>query len=57
MKWAGLVAYMEEFVHTILTRNPEVNTLLGSPMHRWEVTIKMDLKDIVWEYLGCVHLA
>jgi hypothetical protein len=53
MKWTGLVAYMEGFVHKILTRNPEVNTPLGSPRH----TIKMDLRDIVWECLGCVHMA
>jgi hypothetical protein len=56
MKWVGLVAYMGECAHKILTRIPEVKTPLGNPGDRWEETIKMELNDIMWEYLGCVHL-
>jgi hypothetical protein len=41
-KCAGLVAYKEEYAHKILSRNPEVNTPLGSPWRRllkWILTI------------------
>jgi hypothetical protein len=57
MRLAGHVAYMGEFVHNILIRNLEVNIPSGSPRHRWEDTIKMDLKEIAWGCLGRVHLA
>lgn len=34
-----------------------MNTPLGSPRHRWKDVIKMNLKNIVWEFLECVHMA
>ena len=35
----------------VLVQKPEGNRPLGRPMHRWEVAIKMDLKEVgreVW---------
>jgi hypothetical protein len=30
----------------VLVRKPEGNRPLGRPMHRWEVAIKMDFKEV-----------
>jgi hypothetical protein len=30
---------------------------LGRRMRRWEDKIKMDLKEIGWEYMGWIHVA
>ena len=35
----------------------EGKRLLGRPRHRWEVTIKLDLKEIGWEDMDWIHLA
>jgi len=40
MRWAGLVAYR------ILVLKPEGNRPRGKPRHRWENSIKMDLKQL-----------
>jgi len=48
MRWAGYVAQLE---NRVLVQKPEGNRPLGRPMHRWEVAIKMDLKEVgkeVW---------
>jgi len=37
------VAHVE---NRVLVRKPEGNRPLGRPMHRWEVAIKMDLKEV-----------
>ena len=45
MRWAGHVACVWEsrIVYRVLVRKPEGKTPLGSPRHRWEDNIKMDL--------------
>jgi hypothetical protein len=49
---------MEELrnVYKILIGKPERKRPLGRPRCRWK-NIKMDLRDIGWEGLSCVHLA
>jgi hypothetical protein len=42
-------------MHTI--RKPVGKRLLGRPRHRWEVNIKMDLREIRWEDADWMHLA
>jgi hypothetical protein len=40
-------AYGEERgVHRVLVGKPEGKRLLGSPRHRWEANIKMDLQEV-----------
>ena len=48
MRWARHVARMEERRSSfkISTSKPEGNRLLGRPRHRWEDSIRMDLKEI-----------
>jgi hypothetical protein len=29
----------------------------GRPRHRWKNNIKMDLKEIGYEFVNCIHLA
>jgi hypothetical protein len=36
----------------ILVRKPEGKRLLGIPRHRWENSIKMDLREIGWSVNG-----
>jgi hypothetical protein len=51
--WAGHVARMgeERKVYKFLVRKPEGKRPLGRPRRRWEVGIRMDLREIG---LGCV---
>ena len=46
LRWAGLVARMEESssAFKILTGKPTGNRPLGRPSHRWDDSIRMDLK-------------
>jgi hypothetical protein len=30
---------------------------LRKPRHRWKVCVRMDLREIVWEYVDWIHLA
>jgi hypothetical protein len=59
MKWTGHRAHMEELrnAYRLLVRKPEMKRLLGRPRHRWEVNIRMDIKEIVWEVVDWIHLA
>jgi hypothetical protein len=52
MRWAGHVARMGEKrkVYKVLVGKPEGKRPLGRPRRRWEVGIRMDLREIVW---GC----
>jgi len=49
----GNVARMGEMrnVHNILVEKPEGKRPIGRPRCRWEANIKMDLREIVWEYV------
>jgi hypothetical protein len=51
MKRPGHVAPMGEM------RKPEGKRPLGTPKRKWEDTIKMDLREIVWEGVEWMHLA
>jgi hypothetical protein len=48
MRWAGHVARLREErkVYGVLVGKPEGKRPLGRPRHRWEVGIRMDLRDI-----------
>jgi hypothetical protein len=53
MRWAGPVACIEEErkVYKVLMAKPEGKRRLGTPRHRWEDGIRMDLREIglgVW---------
>ena len=43
---AGHIARMEEGAFKMLTGKPTGKRMLGRPMHRWEDSIRMDLKEI-----------
>jgi hypothetical protein len=40
-----------------LVRKSEGKGPLGSPRHRWEHDIKMDVKEIRWKGVDWIHLA
>jgi hypothetical protein len=40
-----------------LIRKPEGKRPFGTPNHRWEDNIKVDLKEMGWEGVDCIHLA
>jgi hypothetical protein len=48
MRWAGHVACVREDrkVYKVLAGKPEGKGPLGSPKHRWEDGIRMDLEEI-----------
>jgi hypothetical protein len=55
MRWAGHVARMGEGrkVYRVLVGKPEGKR----PRRRWEDGIKMDLREIGWGGVECIHLA
>jgi hypothetical protein len=59
IRWAGHVVHMGKMrnVYKILVRNPEGKRPLGRPKHRWEVNIKMDVREIGLENVDWIHLA
>jgi hypothetical protein len=59
MRWAGHVARMGEEIklYKVLVGKPEGKRPLGRPRRRWEVMIRMDLREIGWEDVEWVHLA
>jgi len=59
MSWAGHVARMGERrgVYRVLIGRPEVRRPLGTPRHRWEDNIKMDLREIGIDGANWIHLA
>jgi hypothetical protein len=58
MRWAGYVAGMGEKGNTYrgLMGKPKWKRSLGRPRSRWEDNIKMDLKEISWKGVDCIHL-
>jgi hypothetical protein len=50
MRWVGHVARMEERrgAYRSLVERPEGRRPLGTPRHRWEDNINMDLQDVGW---------
>jgi hypothetical protein len=43
-------------MYTVLVRKPEGKIPIGSPEHRWEVNIRMDLREIGQEDVDWMHL-
>jgi hypothetical protein len=50
MRWAGHVARIREIRNTY-------KILVGRPMRRWEDNIRMDLREITWEFVDWIQLA
>jgi hypothetical protein len=59
MRWAGHVTRMGEVrgAYNILVWRPEGRRPLGRPMCRWEDNIKIDLREIGFGDVDCIHLA
>jgi hypothetical protein len=43
--------------YRVLAGNPEEMGLIGKPMPRWEVNIKIECQEIGWEGMDWIHLA
>jgi hypothetical protein len=59
MRWVRHVVHLEEKrnIFRILFRKPEGKRTHVRFMHRWKNTIKMDSKEIRWEFVDWIHLA
>jgi hypothetical protein len=59
MWWEEHVARMgeERNVYKVLTGKPEGKRPLGRPRRRWEVGIRMDLRENGWESVEWIQLA
>jgi hypothetical protein len=59
MTWEGHVACMIELRNacSILIGKPAWKRPLGKPRRRWEVNIRMDLREIGWESVVLIHVA
>jgi hypothetical protein len=58
MRWAGHVARMgaKKSAYRILVGKPEGKRPLERPRRRWEVNIKMDLREIGWGNMDWIYL-
>jgi hypothetical protein len=58
MRWMGHVICMGEIrnAYKVLIRRPEGKRALERPPYRWEVNIRMDLREIGWENVDWIHL-
>jgi hypothetical protein len=59
MRWAGHVEHTEGIrnAYNILIGKPEGKRPLGRIRHRWKDNIRMNLREIVFEGVDCMHLA
>jgi hypothetical protein len=59
MRWVGYVARTGEkrSAYKILVGESQGKRSLGRPRHRWENNIKMDLREIEWSGMHCIHPA
>jgi hypothetical protein len=59
MRWAGHVARMGEGrgIYRVLVGRPEGKRPLGRPRRRWEVNIKIDLREIGIDGANWIQLA
>jgi hypothetical protein len=50
---------MEEMrnAYIIFVGKSERRSTLGRPKRRWERNIRMDLRELVWEGMECMHLS
>jgi hypothetical protein len=44
-------------VYRVLVENPEGKRPLGRPRRKWEVEIRMDLREIGWRFVEWIQLA
>jgi hypothetical protein len=58
MKWAVHVARMGDMrnAYNILFGKPNEKRPLGRPRHRWEGSIRMDLREGGWESVNWINL-
>jgi hypothetical protein len=59
MRWAGHLARIVEKRNAcrILVGKPEEKRPLGRPRHRWVDNIKMDLREIGWDFMDWINMA
>jgi hypothetical protein len=59
MRWAGHVARMGEVrgAYNIMVGRPEGRRPLGRPRRRWDDKIKIDLREIGFGDVNCIHRA
>jgi hypothetical protein len=59
MIWAGHVARIGEVrgAYNILVGRPEGRRPLGRPRRRWVDNIKIDLREVGFRDVNCIHLA
>jgi hypothetical protein len=59
MSWVGHVTHMAKMrsAYKILVGKPEGKRPLGTPRHKWEDNIKMNLREIGLEDVDRIHLA
>ncbi|KAJ4444305.1 hypothetical protein ANN_06097, partial [Periplaneta americana] len=59
LSWAGHVAHMGESrnAYRVLVGRPEGKRPLGRPRRRWEDNIKMDLREVGYDYRDWINLA
>jgi len=59
MRWAGYVACIKERrgIYRVLVGKIEVKRPLGSPKHRWDDNIKMDLQEVECGGMNWIDLA
>jgi hypothetical protein len=56
IRWVGHVA-LTEGKKNVMMWKPEERRPLGSPRHKWEDNIIMDLKSIEWEGVDWLYMA
>jgi hypothetical protein len=59
MRWAGHIACIRETrnAYKVLVGKSEGKRPFVILRHRWEDNIKMDVKEMGWEVMDCIHLA
>jgi hypothetical protein len=49
MRWTRQLINTERTTYVVLMRRPEGKGLLGRPRNEWGNSIKLNVKDVVWE--------
>jgi hypothetical protein len=56
MRWAEYVVRIRD-LRNILIGRPEGGKPPEKPRSRWEINIRLDLREVGWEVVGWIHLA
>jgi hypothetical protein len=58
MRWLGRVEHIGEMrnAYKMLVGKSEGKRPLGRSRHKWEENIRMDLREVGWEFMNCKHL-